>query len=401
MTLFHRHGSISREAGIAIATLIIMLSPMHGAWAQSNIDVRVTDRERIISAADKYLREEPVTITSFPSPRSAGGIHDYSSDGDYWWPDPNNPTGPYIQKDGMTNPDNFVEHRKVLIRLSLQVPTLIAAYLLTREENYATHALRHLRAWFIAESTKMNPNLKFAQAVKGKATGRGTGIIDTIHLVEVARAISTLEQSGLMTTSERDAIRNWFAEYLRWIMTHEYGIQERDAKNNHGTCWVMQAAAFAAVCADTAVMESCRVRFKTVLLPNQLAPDGSFPLELKRTKPYGYSLFNVECLSAICKILSTPSQNLWTFVLPDGRGMRLAMEFIYPFMKDKRQWKYQKDVMHFDDWPVRQSSLLFAGLAYGEKKYLDLWKTLDPDPKDPEVVRNFPVRQPLLWINTQ
>ena len=66
------------------------------------------------------------------SPRSAGGKHDFFSEGDYWWPDPTNPNGPYIQRDGMTNPDNFVEHRRAMIRLSLVVPALAAAYKLTQ-----------------------------------------------------------------------------------------------------------------------------------------------------------------------------------------------------------------------------------------------------------------------------
>ena len=51
-------------------------------------------------------------MTAAHSPRSAGGLHDFFSEGDYWWPDPKNPDGPYIQRDGMTNPDNFVEHRQ-------------------------------------------------------------------------------------------------------------------------------------------------------------------------------------------------------------------------------------------------------------------------------------------------
>ena len=35
----------------------------------------------------------------------------------------------------------------------------------------------------------MNPHLLYAQAIKGRFTGRSIGIIDTLHLVEVARAI--------------------------------------------------------------------------------------------------------------------------------------------------------------------------------------------------------------------
>jgi len=45
-------------------------------------------------------------------------IHDFYFEGDYWWPDPENPHGPYIQHNGMSNPGNFTEHRKAMIRLS-------------------------------------------------------------------------------------------------------------------------------------------------------------------------------------------------------------------------------------------------------------------------------------------
>ena len=48
--------------------------------------------------------------------------------------------------------------------------------------------------------------------------------------------------------------------------------------------------------------------------------------------------------------------------------------------------------------PVRQSSLLFAGMAYTEPKYLALWGRLDPDPTNEGVNRNYPIRQPLLWV---
>ncbi|HJZ79529.1 MAG TPA: alginate lyase family protein [Pyrinomonadaceae bacterium] len=75
-----------------------------------------------------------------------------------------------------------------------------------------------------------------------------------------------------------------------------------------------------------------RERFKIVLIPNQMAADGSFPQEVRRTKPYGYSLFNLDAMATICQIMSTPQENLWTFELADGRGMRKAMEFMTPYI---------------------------------------------------------------------
>jgi hypothetical protein len=379
------------------ASMLVASAPV--AAQGLSFSVATFDRARVIKAANQYLKEAPITITASASQRSAGGLHDFFSEGDYWWPDPQNPDAPYIQRDGMSNPNNFTDHRRYLMRFSVQVPALVAAWKLTKDPRYAKLAARHLRAWFIDDSTRMNPNLQYAQAIHGRFTGRGTGIIDTIHLVEVARAIEALEASPALTQEDIKGIKQWFADYLTWMTTSRNGTDERDAKNNHGACWVMQVAAFAHVVENEELMTYCRNRFKTVLVPNQIAADGRFPEELRRTKPYGYSLFNLEAMAAVCQILSTPADNLWTFALPDGRGIARAVEYMYPYIKDKKSWPLKPDVMFDAEWPMRQSSLLFAGRAFGNSNYIDLWKTLRADSTVDEVIRNFFIRQPVLWIN--
>lgn len=383
---------------VSILGLVFFYSPVLVAQ-QTDFNLARLDRARILNAANQYLSEKPITITSSTSPRSAGGLHDFFSEGDYWWPDPSNLNGPYIQRDGMSNPDNFTDHRRYLMRLSVQVPALVAAWRITKEKRYASHAAEHLRAWFIDPSTRMNPNLQFAQAIKGRVTGRGIGIIDTIHLVEVARAVELMERSRALSPTDRKAIEQWFTDYLRWMTTHKYGIDEREARNNHGTCWVLQVAEFARLTRNTDLLSYCRNRFKTVLVPNQIAPDGSFPEELRRTKPYAYSLFNLEAMATICQILSTPEDNLWKFSTSDGRSVARALEFMVPYIRDKKSWPRENDVMYDSEWPMRQSSLLFAGRALSRPDYIELWKRLPADSNVEEVVRNFFIRQPTLWVN--
>jgi len=380
-----------------ILFMIATALPASVTYAQSSFDVAAFDRARVLSAADRYLKEKPVTITSSFSPRSAGGRHDFFSEGDYWWPDPTNSDAPYVQRDGITNPDNFVEHRRAMMRLSVQVPALAAAWKITGRPAYADKAVEHLRAWFIDEDTMMNPNLQFAQAIKGRFTGRGIGIIDTIHLVEVARAVEVLRSSKSLTSTDVAGVKKWFAEYLHWMTTHKYGMDEREAKNNHGTCWVMQVAAFARLTGNDDLLEYSRERFRTVLVPNQIERDGSFPQELRRTKPYGYSLFNLDAMAAVAQILSTPTDDLWHYETPDGRGLKRAMEFMVPFIRNKSAFPKPADVMYHDRWPVRHSSLLFAGIALERPEYIQLWKTLPPDSDVEEVIRNFFIRQPVLW----
>ena len=371
------------------------------AWAMASKPtgydlVAESDRKRILAAADRYLIEQPVTVTATWAKRSSGGLHDYFSQGDYWWPDPKNPNGPYIQRDGMSNPENFNAHREAMVRLSLIVPALTAAWELTGKKKYADHAGKHLRAWFADPATRMNANLQYAQAIIGRNTGRGIGIIDTLHLVEPARAATLMMKAGALEGGKE--IQKWFADYLEWMRTSQNGQQERDAKNNHGTCWVLQAGEFARFTQNAEVMTWCRDRFKTVLVAGQIAPDGRLPRELARTKPYSYSLFDMDVLCGIAQSLSTKSDDLWSFATPDGRSLRKLMAFMYPYIKDRRAWPFAHDVEHFDDFPVRNPALLFAGLAYGQENYIALWKTLNPDPVVPEVIRNFPIRQPLLWM---
>jgi hypothetical protein len=368
------------------------------AYSAAKIDVAALDRARVLAEAGQFLARQPATVVASRSPRSAGGPHDFFSEGDYWWPDPKNPGGPYIRRDGLTNPANFVDHRNYLMRLSVEVPALAAAWSLTREKRYAAHGAAHLRAWFVTPATRMNPDLQYAQAIQGRSTGRGTGIIDTIHLVEVARAIPVIALSGALGPGEIVQVKEWFAAYTEWMSTSRNGQEERDAKNNHGTCWTLQVAAFAELTGDSKRMAECAERFRAMIVPEQIAPDGSQPLEVSRTKPYGYCLFNLEALATLCQIVSRNGPDLWNFQTEDGRSVRQAVAHMFPFIADKKKWKHPPDVMYFDEWPMRQAALLFAGLAYGREDYLDVWRRLPASSNVEEVVRNFFVRQPILWI---
>lgn len=361
-------------------------------------DLRALERPRVIHCAEAAVRVAPRTLVSAVNPRSAGGPNDFSSEGDYWWPDPKNPGGPYVRRDGLTNPGNFTAHRRLMLAMARDVGALAAAYDLTGEERFAAAAVRHLRVWFIDPVTRMNPSLTYAQAISGVATGRGIGIIDTVHLAEVALAIEALRGSPALTAADDAALTTWFRDYLRWITTHPYGIDEARQENNHGTCWVLQAACFARVAGEAAVLADCRRRFLEVLLPGQMAADGSFPREIARTKPYSYSIFNLDVMAAVAAVLSTSEEDLLVRRLADGRGIVRGVEFLAPFLADKSKWPKAPDVMYWDDWPVRSPALLFGGLASGNREWVDLWRRLPPDSPVEEVQRNSPVRFPTLWL---
>jgi hypothetical protein len=208
-----------------------------------------------------------------------------------------------------------------------------------------------------------------------------------------------MEKAKAMDANTLKEIRSWFDQYLEWLTTHQYGKEEMNAENNHGTCWVMQVASFARFSNNEKLIAFSRDRFKKILLPSQMASDGSFPKEISRTKPYGYSIFNLDAMATICQVLSTVNDNLWIYETPDGRSMKKGIEFLYPFIANKNKWPFQKDVMYWEEWPVAQPFLVFGAAAFNQKEWFNLWKNLNHNPTVEEVLRNLPVRHPLIWMN--
>jgi hypothetical protein len=207
-----------------------------------------------------------------------------------------------------------------------------------------------------------------------------------------------MKEAGILPDRDWTITKKWFADYLEWMSTHPYGITEMNATNNHATCWAMQAAIFAKYSGNDQILTLCADGFKKIFIGEHVAVDGSFPREIRRTKPYGYSIFNLDAMATLCHILSTPSQNLWEYTASDGKCMQKGIEFLYPYIVDKNKWPYDQDVMYWDEWPVAQPFLFLGAINLHQDKYLDAWVQLPHFPTVDEVLRNVPIRNPILWI---
>lgn len=110
--------------------------------------LRKIEWSRMLHKAALYQAQKPLTLTEFSCPHSPGTAQDFYSEADYWWPQSDQPAAPYQRRDGLSNPDNFNDHRQALIRCSEIVGCLTSAWLLTHKPSYAEQAGRHLQAWF-------------------------------------------------------------------------------------------------------------------------------------------------------------------------------------------------------------------------------------------------------------
>jgi Alginate lyase len=385
----------SRVAPLLLAPRLLLSE----SKSTAHPDVAAIDHDRILHAADHALTQPPAPLTSIPSPRSPGTLQDFYSEADDYWPDPAAPNGPYILRAGIPNPEAFTAHRDALLNLSIHVPALTAAFVLTNESRYATHAVAHLKAWFVDPATRMTPSVLYSQVIRPAKTGRFEGIVEAVPLAEVALCMAFLPNSEALPQADLASIQQWFNSYFEWLTTSRLAGLARDHKSHHGTSWLLQAATIAHMNqSDDRPLTTLRHQYKTVTIRAQIIADGVFPQELMTLNPYRNSLFNLDMLAAVCVLLSTRFESVWDYDLQDGPGMRSVIARHYPFIQNRGTWPYRADSKYFDDLPLRRPSLLFAARAYNRPEYADLWKTLSPDTTIPELRRTFPIRQPLLWV---
>ncbi|HMF52929.1 MAG TPA: alginate lyase family protein, partial [Edaphobacter sp.] len=327
-------------------------------------------------AADHSLTQAPTPLTTLPAPNSPGTPRDYYSE-----------------------PDTFTAHRDALLALAHIVPALTSAYALTKDERYARQAAAHLRAWFVSPETSMTPTLELAQVIPPAKTGRPEGLVEGVHLAEIAQSIPFLSNSEALPTEDLVTLNQWFAGYLDWLNNSRNAGLARDSRDHNGSSWLLQAAACARLnLKDDGPLTTLRHQFRNATIRAQITFDGTFPRELTTPNPYRNSLFNLDMLAGACDLLSTRFEGVWDYELQDGPGMRVAIARIFPFIAHRGSWPYKADRAFFTDLPLRRPALLFAARAYSHPDYADLWRTLPPDTTNPELDRTFPIRQPLLWV---
>lgn len=272
------------------------------------------------------------------------------------------------------------------LQLTLDIPTLAAAAYVEPQSAalYTKHAATQLQAWFVTPATRLVATTPLASPE----------ILSTLGLLaELIIALPFLH----LPTALLAELRQWFQQLLTFLTEDRTALLARDAKSHAASSHLLLVSALARFTANDAVLADCRHRFKATTLRSQITAAGIFPHELTSQSPYRDSLFNLDLLAGVCMLLSTRFESVWDYELQDGPGMRAAIARFAPYIRSRRSWPYPADTSHFQQLPCRRPALLFAARAYAQPDYAALWLTLNADPTDSEVLRAFPIRQPLLW----
>ena len=343
----------------------------------SDDKVKVVALKSLLKKADKLVKEEIVySVMDKKQTPPSGDKHDYMSTGPYWWPDPTKPDGlPYIKKDGLRNPTYYdISDSQEIDKMEDATLSLALAYYFTKDEKYANFTSKLLKAWFLNPETLQNPHLNFAQGIPGLNTGRGTGLIETRDLYRVLDAAILIQNTPNWSDEDHLALKKWFSDYLTWMLESPIGKDEAKAKNNHGTFYSEQIIAFALFVEKPEIALNEIEIFKN-RMESQLKPDGSQPLELARTKSWGYVNMNMFGYYLIAKLAENVNVSLWNHQITEGKNMKNALAFIVPYLKNEKVWEYEQ--IQKISYGETIKILKYASRKYNNPEYEEIAKKLD------------------------
>ena len=322
----------------------------------------------LIARADAALARTPGSVMDKTTLPVSGDRHDYLSIAPYWWPDPANPTGPYLRHDGEINPqrDTRSYDRTAIGRMGSDAQTLALAYYYSDDARYAKKAAAVIRTWFLDPATAMNPNAKFAQAVPGREVGRAEGVLDTSSFQAVIDAIGLIGPSGQLSGPETAGLESWFSRYIDWMRESPTGREEAAAKNNHGMWFDSQITHYALFARRPEIARETILAFPARRIATQFDPSGSLPAELSRTRSFHYSIFALMPAYDMAEMTSCLGLDLWNYTDAKGGSLRKATDFLAAYRGRQADWPHQEL-----RWPAAELDELLtrADVAWGLGRY--------------------------------
>jgi hypothetical protein len=328
---------------------------------------------RLRTDAERRLMVGPWTVTSDRPAGIALDPHDYYSEAPNYWPDPDDPSGPYILREGRPNPERFAANRNALTQTCDTIFSLGAAAYLFDDIRYARRAARVIQTWFLNPKTRMNPNLEFAGAIRGLNTGRPAGILEGRTFIRAIQGMEFLSRTGNWDPKEEAAVRRWFEDYLRWLTQSKFGLEEKVTGNNRASWWTAQVAAVASFVDNDAAQKMAFNHYRDRIFPRQIGSDSGAPREEARTSAW-FSVFNLEALTLVCRIAEVHGVDLWSVRGRNGTDLNLAIKSLEPFLADPHKGS-REQIPDLDTESLY--FLALAGMGLKKPDYITLYQKLE------------------------
>ena len=338
--------------------------------------------QTLISKAEKALSMGRLSVVDKSLTPPSQDKHDYMSLGPYFWPNPKTKDGyPYIRRDGKVNPNALIDSDSPrLVRLANALETLALAYYYTNNTKYAQRAVEMIQIWFINDTTKMNPHLKYAQGIPGTVPGRALGILDGRHFVRILDSITLIENSNLLSSKDLEVIKQWVKDYQNWLLNGEYAYDESHRPNNHGTFYDYQVVGYALYLEQPKKAKELLTNAQYIRLGSHIGSKGQNFHELERTRPLHYSLFDLEAMIGLALYSDHYDDvNFWTFTI-NQTSLKKAIDYVIKYKNNRDMWLVENENVNFMDLTP---TLLVAAQKYQTDEYnkeiLKLWRSKQDD----------------------
>lgn len=308
-------------------------------WEVSD-NLSASDLKNLTQSADAFSQMAPVAVTDKPVTRS-GNKHNFEALSIYFWPDPENPDGPYVVRDGQPNPEYKEYDLPRLEELVKRTGVFARAFYATGDERYYDAFCKQIDAWFINRKTRMVPDFEYNQFIPGRNGGKGcgAGVIDAYNFINVLEAVRLVESKKPLGRSRTKKLKKWFRNFASWMQTSEIGLQEARATNNHGAAYDITLFVLSEFTGNDELCDEIVENFAERRINPQIMEDGSQPEELKRTKAFNYSVYNLQHLVDFCVILRNLGND---YINGDGRRIRTAVNFLDQYVGHRDQFPYQE-----------------------------------------------------------
>jgi hypothetical protein len=334
------------------------------AWTQDPV-------RRLRLDAERYLKEGPWTVTAERPKGTDLDPHEYYSESPSYWPDAANPTGPYLRRNGQSNPSVFTANRTALDSMCDAVLTLGTAAYLLDDARYASHAAHLIQNWFILPKTRMDPNMEHAGTIPGSRNGADLapgGVAEGRPLIRAIQGMEFLAKSGAWDPKDEAATRKWFEDYLHWLTPAGPATAILRGDN---PIWRAALEASAASFAEDAAAER-RVfdSYRAPAFPRPPRATGAAAVNA----PAQSLAASLEGRAMICRIAQLHGVDLWSRPARTGGTIATAIDSLEASLADPRQWSKEQAAGFQSDGVYLMA---FAGMGLNKPDYVAEFRKLE------------------------
>ena len=157
------------------------------------------------------------------------------------------------------------------------------------------------------------------------------------------------------------------------LETSENGITEGKTKNNHLTFYKAQVINYSLFSDNK---DEALKQLETVkeLINSQIEPDGSQPLEMKRTKSFNYSVFNLQAFFLLAEMGKNEGVDIYNYKTDKGASIRKALDYVAPYSDSLLDWKGREIGIRSGGIYWLAELLKIASVRYPDGKFSIIFK---------------------------